>query len=68
MPRKMASHCDWSVGRWSRLRNIPLEVPPRKKVAGMGFATAAREEERLAARKTLGTGNGGCKRYRNAIT
>ena len=65
MPRKMVSHCDWSVGRWARLRKIPLEVPPRKNVAGMGFATPARDEEHLVARKT---GNGGRKRYRDAIT
>jgi hypothetical protein len=65
MPRKMASHCDWSVGRCARLRKIPLEVPPRKKAAGIGFATPARDDERLAACKTR---NGGCKRYRDAIT
>ena len=37
MPRKMRSHWDWSAGRLERLRKIPFEVPPRRKVAGRGL-------------------------------
>ena len=53
MPRNMASHWDRSDGRWAWLIKTPLEVPPRRKEAGIGLATPERDEEHLANRKRL---------------
>lgn len=45
IPRKMRSHSDRSTGRTERFRKIPLDVPPRKNVAGRGFGVEDVMEE-----------------------
>jgi hypothetical protein len=68
MPRNIASHWDWSGGRCAWLIKIPLEVPPRRKEAGIGLATPERVEEHLADRKRLVAENGARIRHSDAIT
>ena len=54
------------------MRNIPLEVPPRRKEAGIGLATPERDEEHLIdasrSRKTLVAERGARIRHSDAIT
>jgi hypothetical protein len=50
------------------LMKIPLEVPPRRKEAGIGLATPERDEEHLADRKRLVADNGARIRHSDAIT
>ena len=38
MPWKIGVHSDGSSGRSERLRKMPFDVPPRRKVAGRGLA------------------------------
>lgn len=47
---------------------IPLEVPPRRKEAGIGLAIPERDEEHLADRKRLVAENGARIRHSDAIT
>src|SRR6266542_6871284 len=37
IPRKMVSQSERSAGRCFSCKNIPFDVPPRRKVAGIGF-------------------------------
>ncbi len=50
------------------MRNIPLEVPPRRKDAGIGLAVPVRDEELLADRKILLAENGVRRRRSDVIT
>jgi len=47
---------------------MPLEVPPRRKVAGIGLATPVSDEEHLADRKALVAENAVRGRRSDAIT
>jgi len=55
------------------LRNIPLEVPPRRKEAGIGLATLERDEDEVhladasRGRKTLVEGKGARTMHSDAI-
>jgi hypothetical protein len=49
------------------LRNIPLEVPPRRKEAGIGLSTPARDEENLADLMRLVAENGVRMRHSEAM-
>ena len=50
------------------MRNIPLEVPPRRKDAGIGLTVTVRDEELLADRKILLAENGVHRRRSDVIT
>ena len=47
---------------------MPLEVPPRRKVAGIGLAASVSDEKHLADRKTLVAENKVRGRHSDAIT
>ena len=47
---------------------MPLEGPPRRKVAGIGLATPVRDEEHLAGRKVWVAEDAVRMRRRDAIT
>jgi hypothetical protein len=70
IPRKTRSHWVRSSGRTERLRKIPLDVPPRRKVAGRGLRVVTEDialpmsDREITAREVIGKR---CNRHEDGL-